>query len=389
MEHGVIHQIDENNYLVPSAINPDPRLPLDQKLGYFPYKATDDSPQIEDQFTMEPHSHHRSISRNLSVVTTGLVYRRMLHLPPIASGFWSKFISLCIQHDEILLLLSTGVSDCNTLVSANHLLGIVANVSIEWHYWRTGIMLIANDKVIVRVNSLRRDVFEDPIHQSIISGTLLKVNHFQYREAGQWVNIPEHLSEVIEIIIPVTFLADIRSNPIKLGQATQNSVSAKLMAKMLELIDEILKTHCEHLAMNGIYTVNDMLHLTPCPLCYGDTDHRVLASPVPELHQVRKQGIGRHATTTRKQAVRDKRDRGYSKSVIVLEGQSTTEEKMEKHQDKLYTFRVDECIQQTLISDSMSCPRHGELEITHLAPDIVSPSSYHKKIHVWHNVFYK
>ena len=366
MEHGVLHKIDAENYLVPSAISPDPNLPLDLKLGYFPFQTALDSPQEEDD-EYEQLSPYSTASPKLSLVSTGLVYRRTLHLPPIASGFWSKLISLCIQHEEILLLISGGSSDHDTRVGTNRLRGMVANISIEWQYWKTGIMLIADDKLLMRVNSLRRDVFEDPKHQFVISSTLSKVENFQYSEAGQWTDIPTQLSEVIEIIVPVTYLSD--SGEKSFGRemsASQNSVSAKLMAKVLELVDEILKNHCEHLAMNGIYTVNDMLHLVPCPLCYGDEDTRQPQSPAVEPQTT---PVNRERHTMKNPARCEanlQRERGFSKSMATLEAAETCRK-------KVYTFRVDECIQQTLMSDCMSCPQHGKLEIANLAPDIVSP----------------
>ena len=369
VEHGVIHKIDADNYLVPSAINPDPNLPLDLKLGYFPFHiaaepAEDDGKDDYERIASSPYT---TPSPKLSLVSTGLVYRRMLHLPPIASGFWSKLISLCIQHEEILLLISSGSSSHDIHMGTNRLRGMVANVSIEWQYWKTGIMLIADDKLLMRVNSLRRDVFEDPKHQLVISSTLSKVENFQYKEAGRWVDIPGHLSEVIEIIVPVTYLTDSGEKSFfEQESMSWNSVSAKLMAKVLELVDEILKNHCEHLAMNGIYTINDMLHLVPCPLCYGDEDHRT-----PQIARVEHQtepARDRHTMAAiRRRAVTIQRERAISKSVAVMEDTTGAS-------PRLHAFRVDECIQQTLVSDSMSCPKHGQLEIVHLAPDIVSPN---------------
>ena len=69
----------------------------------------------------------------------------------------------------------------------------------------------------------------------------------------------------------------------------------------------------------------------------------------------------RRAVTAQKRDVRNRPDRALSKSVNVPDGRG----------EALYAFRVDECIEQTVVSDSMSCPRHGQLEIAHLAPDIV------------------
>lgn len=353
MEHGVIHKIDSENYLVPSTINPDPTLPLDLKLGYFPSRAMIAPLQENDAVSCSPYT---APSPKLSVFPTGLVYRRMLHLPPIASGFWSKLISLFIQHVEILMLISEGNTNHTMQVGTNHLRGMIGNVSVEWHYWKTGIMLIADDKLLMRVNSLRCDVFEDPRHQHAISSTLSKIQHCQFREAGKWVSIPPQLSEVIEILVPVAYLKDGGDKSLQ-PTLDQTSVSAKLLAKALELVDEILKNHCEHLAMNGIYTVNDMLHLVPCPLCYGDEDCR-------ELHTTERKEVEPEQQFFTQQTRRHAESPVLQSLVVITttDAPSTT----------LYTFRVDECIQQTLVSDNMRCPRHGNLKISFLAPDIVS-----------------
>ena len=368
MEHGVIHQIDSDNYLVPSAINPDPNLSLDAKLGHFPGQNRRDSSEIDDTENVA-FSPYKTQSPKLCVVGTGLVYRRTLHLPPIASGFWSKLISLCIQQEEFLSLLSTGDSAAGyeTHISTNRLRAMLGNVGIEWQYWKTGIMLIADDKLLLRVNSLQRDVFVDPRHRLVISSALSKVQNFQYRMAGLWTGISDHLSEVIEIIVPQMILEETSSAgslPKPSTTPVQESVSAKLMAKVLELIDEILKNHCEHLAMGGIYTVNDMLQLVPCPLCYGDEDHRapgVAARP----KRMRSAQSQRQTVGAEQKELQSRPERALSKSVVVH-----TEERRANAQ-VLYTFRVDEVIQETMVSDCILCPTHGQLEIAHLAPDIV------------------
>ena len=70
--------------------------------------------------------------------------------------------------------------------------------------------------------------------------------------------------------------------------------------------------------------------------------------------------------TGRRSGIQNRPNRALSKSLYV----SSVADKSKPNE--LYTFRVDECIQQNLISDCMNCPRHGQLEIIHLAPDIVS-----------------
>ena len=382
VEHGVIHRIDSENYLVPSAINPDPSLPLNLVLGHFPHKSRE--LPVEPSEPLPPSPYCAPAALTLSLVGTGLVYRRMLHLPPIASGFWSKLISLCIQHEEILKLLSTGSCGYETHVTTNRLRGMLGNVSIEWQYWKTGIMLIADEKLLLRVNSLRRDVFVDPRHQFVVSSALTKVQNFQFREGREWTHVPEHLNDVIEIVVPQMVLEESGNRSFsRLLAPSRESVAAKLVAKVLELIDEILKNHCEHLAMNGIYTVSDMLHLIPCPLCYGDSDNRNILEETEGTDRRNAdtpKGL-RRAVTTYRREVRNRPERALSKSVQVPAS-------VDDSPEVLYAFRVDECIQQTMMSDCMSCPRHGRLEIAHLAPDIVRSWHlhslfYHNECHCW------
>ena len=39
---------------------------------------------------------------------------------------------------------------------------MIGSIEVSWVYWKTGIILYANDTLILRVNSLHRHEFEDP-----------------------------------------------------------------------------------------------------------------------------------------------------------------------------------------------------------------------------------
>lgn len=369
-EHGVIHQIDHDNFLIPSAISPEPALRLEPELGYFPFKEpervgegegevregeeSEGEGTLEDSFpSIVASSSYKKATQKLHVRKTGLVYRRTLHLPPIASGFWSKLISLFIQKEEFLLLISAnGSSDYAMQIGRDHLRGMIGNVIVEWHYWKTGIMLIADDQLLMRVNSLRRDVFEDPKQLAVVSKAQGKAEMFHYREGKEWRSVAYHFTEVIEVIVPVATLSEEEDAPTQYSKNA--TLSAKLLAKALEIVDEVLKNHSEHLAINGIYTVNDMLQLIPCPICYGDTDHRM--PPITE----RAAGSRTSTFLSLPPTVRCRAQHEPLSQSVVVEA------------PKLYTFTVDECIKEASMSDCMRCPKHGSLEICYLAPDIVS-----------------
>ena len=367
-EHAVIHQLDSDSFLIPTVLSSEPPLPLEMELGFFPFKESHmmrhepAKENIREGALLSSTSSAVSIlsykkpAQRLRVVKTGLVFRRTLFLPPIASGFWSKLISLFILKEEFFHFISTSAPQNYALqVGSNHLRGMIGNVSIEWYYWKTGILLIADDQLLMRVSSLRREVFEDQKQQSSVPSAHRKVELLQYTVGKEWKSAPRHFNEVIEVIVPVAILTEEETAPPHLSQST--SLSAKLLAKALEIADEVLKNHSKPLAMNGIYTVGDMLHLIPCPICYGDTDQRVssVSSPVGTKNAHPFLSL----TTERKHMVRNVPRR----SGTVIESQY------------LYSFTVDECILQASLSDCINCPRHGSLEICYLAPDVVSHCS--------------
>ena len=376
-EHAVIHQLDSDSFLIPTVLSSEPPLPLEMELGFFPFK---ESHMMRNEQTEENEGgekgegkregalvsststtisilSYKKPAQRLHIVKTGLVFRRTLFLPPIASGFWSKLISLFILKEEFFHFISTSAPQNYAMqVGNNHLRGMIGNVTIEWHYWKTGILLLADDQLLMRVSSFRREVFEDPKQQSSVSSSQKKVELLQYAVGKEWKSVPRHFNEVIEMIAPVAILTEEETAPPHLSRST--SLSAKLLAKALEIVDEVLKNHSKPLAMNGIYTVRDMLHLIPCPICYGDTDQRVssVSSPVGTRNAHPFQSL----PAERKRRIRNEPHR----SGTLVESQN------------LYSFNVDECIMQASLSDCINCPRHGNLEICYLAPDVVSHCSW-------------
>lgn len=214
----------------------------------------------------------------MQVKKTGLVYRRMLHLPPIASGFWSKLISLFIQKEDFQNIIHDSAPGRFDLQMATHsLLCLIGNLSLRWQYWKTGIILKLDNQLLLRVNSLCSYAFRDPEQREDLSRMQEKVRYFSFKTDEGVGKIPNVYTETIEVIVPDVYL--IRDQSEEIAPQERQPMSAKILTKALEIIDEVLKNHCEHLAMSGIYTVSDMLHVIPCPLCFGDEDNRPAEDP--------------------------------------------------------------------------------------------------------------
>ena len=363
-QYHIVHQINEDSYLVPSAIQPHPGLVLNVEQGSFPGRGFSLSQDVFDDDDEQPASlqvgpaiTRRRVTRDIEIEKPGLVYRRILHLPPIASGFWSKLISLFIQKPDFQHIVHTATPGQFSLHQGaiQQLLCMIGNVSLQWHYWKTGIILFLEEQMLLRVNSLRCHEFEDPQKQMVLSETQKKVKFFHFRGSEGWQFIPSQYTEVIEVIVP-----DVRlhSKGSRDSNLSHQPMSAKILTKALEIIDEVLKNHCEHLAMTGIYTINDMLHVIPCPLCFGDNDTR---------------GTYQHSHVyPAVQHPPDVQDNQSEDLPLDPVEPPPTDARKSPELNSIYVFTVDECIMKTFTSDNIECPEHGKLGFQHLAPDLVS-----------------
>lgn len=373
-EYNVIHQINHESCLVPSAISTD-TLYLEQEQGVFPFSHP--PPTCRDDFISFPSIVPTVLNQTpcnieTSVQVTGLLYRRLLLLPPIASGFWSKLIALFIQkHDfQQIVLGSSPASFSLKQGAAHHLLCMVDNLTLEWQYWKTGIMLFLDDQLLLRVNSLRSHEFEDPQERVVQSDTQDKVKYFHFKGSAGWQFVPRHYTEVIEVVVPEVCIIQ---KEMDAHSQVSNPMSAKILTKALEIIDEVMKNHCEHLATSGIYAVNDLLHVVPCPLCFGDADNRpteprltesleeTLDLPFMSINPARiaLQGIETPAAMEDSVKAQQKpQQNGSLSSPVDL-------------QNSIYVYTVDDCIKQTFMSDYIECPIHGQLEAQYLVPDLV------------------
>jgi hypothetical protein len=387
----IIHQVNRDYCLVPSAIESDPVLTSQAEYGSFPRAAVYQIQQVDsssDSFpTIGPMVVNTYDQHHLEVRETGLIYRRMLLLPPIASGFWSKLIALFLQKadfQQIIKAATPGELALHPSGPSHRLRSMIGNLELAWIYWKTGIVLYVGEKVVLRVNSLKESEFYDPqtshdARDSVYSSRRNKLRLFHYQGEGGWQSVPRHFKEVIEVVVPEVYVVRSFKSAANSDSDPPLDLSAKILAKALEIIDEVLKNHCEHLASTGIYSLNDMLHVVPCAICYGDRDERpqedtddlddlddsLIFHPqgalVPQLLQ-----NGVHLSQQRRGfgASVDERDRSHPP----IESSVTDSLK----DDAIHVFTVDMCIKQTFTADFVLCPKHGPMEIQYLAPDLVS-----------------
>ena len=130
------------------------QIKLFSEQGSFPYSVTPTKEKAPESFNWQSFVPRAAMSSMQSICSerlTGLVYRRMFLLPPTPSGFWSKFISLCLQKKDFGNIIATEVSEANrdaTIMHGNNVLRCgIGPYELNWTYWKTGIILYMNGLV--------------------------------------------------------------------------------------------------------------------------------------------------------------------------------------------------------------------------------------------------
>ena len=381
----IIHQVNHDYCLVPSAIESDPVLTSQAEHGSFPRAAVYQIQRMEsDSFpTVGPMVINSYDKHHMEVRETGLIYRRMLLLPPIASGFWSKLIALFLQKADFQQIIKAATPRELALHPsgpAHRLRSMIGNLELAWIYWKTGIVLYVGEKVALRVNGLQESEFSDPqtafdARDSVYSARRNKLRLFHYQGECGWQSVPSHFKEVIEVVVPEVYIVRSFST---VDTEPPLDLSAKILAKALEIIDEVLKNHCEHLATTGIYSLNDMLHVVPCAICYGDRDERPQDDDDDDSGLMISESFHPHEALiphllqngvhlSQRHEIGDTLD-AHDRSAPTVEPGVTDS----LRDDAIHVFTVDMCIKQTFTADYVLCPKHGPMEIQYLAPDLVS-----------------
>ena len=223
----------------------------------------------------------------------------------------------------------------------------IGTTNVRWRYWKTGLVFDVDHQLLLSINSLKMDEFMDPMQRAVISATYNKMKRFHFADSNGDVLPVIGTTEVIEVVV----------KDLELGcnSGYDRAVGPKLLSKALEMIDEVLKGHYEKLAENGIYTVGEMLHIVPCPLCFGEidtrsprSDHKRFANHPKLAQRIRTASVSRLSSTRQKS--------------------------IHQHlgEDVLIVFSIDQCIRSSMNVDYIECPKHGDLQLEYLVPDIVS-----------------
>ena len=272
-------------------------------------------------------SHHRQVHKQVTLFPNGMCFRRVFVADHIPANFWPRLIArfLSSAHSFHAIICDNCSSDvhCENLVnigSAN-----IGSLKCGWSYGKNYITLCLGEDALLCVNALCSfDNNSNRQRKRTITSKVAKANIYHGDEDFKLLDIYDGF----EVTIP-DYSVNSQCPPNNVAYNSE-LMSAQILSRVLETVDEVFRDWFDGLSDRGIYSERYLTHFVPCPFCYdgkkaGDTNN---ASQATSL-----------------QPKKAKNPVGLS---------------------------VRYCLLQARTSDHIKCPNCGELLLKDLAPDLVS-----------------
>ena len=285
---------------------------------------------------------HTTIDKQIKLTFTGMCYRRVFGADHIPANFWPRLIARFLSSVESYqkIICNNCFSDirCENFVDGS---GSIGALKCEWSFGKNYVIFTLGDNDILRINGLY--CFHDGGRRVriSISNTVDNVKQMQVYHGNTGFK-PINLNDGFEVTIP-DYIAN--SGPDSNNLVHQSELmSAQILSRVLETIDEVLKDWFEGLLERGIYSDKYLTHFIPCPYCFGDAGLKDIVDS-------------------------DEADQSDDDSLCdeVFIPPAT-------NNGKPVGFSVQYCLSQARISKYVDCPNHkdyGKLMLKYLAPDLV------------------
>ena len=264
---------------------------------------------------------------SVDLCSTGMCFRRLFFGHHIPANIWPKLIARFLLSVEQNSFHKIICDNCVPFVpykltsSAGD--ALIGSLLCKWSYGKNYIELSLGEYNILCVNALYSKEAN-----KIVSATRSKLEnmvvHKQNKETIEELMLQQ---EGFEVNIPDYVVISRSEDNTEVHHS--DLMSMQMLSHVLEIIDEVLRDWFEGLSERGIYSDNYLSHIIPCPFCCGDS----------------------HV---------DDNDHDDDANVTFKNKGVTS-----------IAFSVQYLLQQARVSNSITCPNHGELEIKYLAPDVV------------------
>ncbi|XP_017885653.1 leucine-rich repeat serine/threonine-protein kinase 1 [Ceratina calcarata] len=292
---------------------------------------------------------------------------RLLLMSYFPSGFWSRLITRILADDVIVEIVVSFLQPFKDFVDETVFHSLI-DTQPEWALWQTGIELKYSNVTLLRLKE---------VHHELNNSTYGKFK-FKLKQDGVWCGVDLKNSAILEIWFPVDTL--VVKQPISLDggesmdyqaiviEPRQESVP-QLLALIVDHIDILLEDWYPTLGTRFVHTSEGKLLVTrliPCPRCLMENEDD------GDEEDLQRYYINKERQS--QDSYKSDGDSGVGYDSLASSRMPSLEGHPELPtitQPLAYSWMVEECILSAYSNKPVTCPKHFEIPLAHIAPDII------------------
>lgn len=297
--------------------------------------------------SLEPPRYDADVGKEVEVLTaTKSIVCRFYYMMYVPSGFWPRLISRILSSRRFNQILSSVVvvSPDNEEVSLESVPS--ANSAPSWFYWKTGIELRANCGPILSIKEVSAS-------QEGVIGTMVTTTHGSLSLClyGALDILDARNYRCVEVVA-----SNLSENRMPSDSMQSDGVvslkTAELLTTAVEAIDVLLEDWYPAIGCSGSTGLGNpfLSRIVPCPDCLECL--AVAEREASPVKQVTKEEI----------EINSESEGFHSKP---------SDESSAYYSDIAFMFQLQECALKAQHERVMNCPRHGEIELARMTPDLV------------------
>ncbi|XP_011493971.1 PREDICTED: leucine-rich repeat serine/threonine-protein kinase 1 [Ceratosolen solmsi marchali] len=312
---------------------------------------------------------------------------RLLLMSYFPSGFWSRLITRILADDTIVEIVMSFLTPFKDFVD-DKIFTALLEIHAEWILWQTGIELRYAGITLLRLKEINYNFRNLPYDY--------RQHKFKLKQDGIWCSVDLKNSAILEIWFPVDTLVirqpipstDSEDDEEPMGYQAivvepQPESMPQLLALIVDHIDILLEDWYPTLGTRFVHTSEGKLLVTrliPCPRClidHGDNESESFNDSEQSSEEMPRYYMNKERQSQDSYKSDGDSGVGYDSSTSSrmpsLEGHPDVSKNFSDLSEEkiIYSWMVEECILAAYSNKSISCPKHSDISLSQVAPDII------------------
>ena len=344
--------------------------------------------KLRAKYHVDTVDHSLTAPANIILESTGLCYRRFFVLTAVPGSIWHRLISRCLNDSKFIEIVK---KNCCSSLQFQYMQNLgktrVGNSVLEWIYWKNGVELRLSEMTLLQISNIdltscNKQPTKIPLHA--------KINNMYIHNGDEWLQISSAFTGGLEIVTPEHILMSVGDSSVP---KISEKMSPQIFTHAIEVIDEIfMEWFSGTNTGNSIQAISEyLISFIPCPICVGDKKthvnqadaltfsrmHMSYSTHSVQVHKSIQSTTPCSSASTHSSAKKSKKlIFGYDQSEIIVRANKFVFDDFNSAKqmigENLVGFTMAHCLWVAQDHDYITCPKHGELKLQYLTPDLVN-----------------